>query len=422
VWNVIREPLEIFYYDADEIQQDLAPNNRPQQALNDRVVQVMPPPALAAAAAAAPVAGRAAAVSQLRDVRLEERHKMIVAEQKKQEAAREAHEALERREQRREHRLEEAELAKRKALAEERVEQEVRRQAAKEREERKLLDAAQHKEEMEERKEREMLGRKARTAPAFREGKKARETPGRKTGAPALGREQEIKKMKQLLERDVLQDLRREKQVLFSDRQQEQKRARELGREGLNKDETQGGSGSAGAKDPRERGPSSSLPADAPHAVAYAQPQLIATTGPGGGVSTVSPAAGTPAIGRDLFDAFTDVASTAQGGHEHGEGEHHSEGERHRARARANMAVDAPGSKQRSHQASKESFAISRAIWDSISSNAKTPTAQQPASPHKAALQPASKHLLAKAVQEQQEEAAKNGKFLQHSEGGQKAV
>jgi len=31
VWNVIREPLEIFYYDADEIKQDLAPNNRPQQ-------------------------------------------------------------------------------------------------------------------------------------------------------------------------------------------------------------------------------------------------------------------------------------------------------------------------------------------------------------------------------------------------------
>ncbi len=31
MWNVIREPLEIFYYDADEIQQDLAPNNRPQQ-------------------------------------------------------------------------------------------------------------------------------------------------------------------------------------------------------------------------------------------------------------------------------------------------------------------------------------------------------------------------------------------------------
>ncbi len=129
----------------------------------------------------------------------------------------------------------------------------VRRQAAKEREERKLLDAAQHKEEMEERKEREMLGRKARTAPAFREGKKARETPGRKTGAPALGREQEIKKMKQLLERDVLQDLRREKQVLFSDRQQEQKRARELGREGLNKDETQvrvwrGGGGAWGRR------------------------------------------------------------------------------------------------------------------------------------------------------------------------------
>jgi hypothetical protein len=110
----------------------------------------------------------------------------------------------------------------------------VRRQAAKEREERKLLDAAQHKEEIEEHKEQEMLSRGtkvARAAPA-RERKKAREMLERETGATALGREEEVKKMKRLLEHDVLQDLRREKQAISSDRQHEQKRARELGRKG----------------------------------------------------------------------------------------------------------------------------------------------------------------------------------------------
>ena len=36
IWNIMREPIGIFYYDADELQQDLPPNTRPLQALNDR--------------------------------------------------------------------------------------------------------------------------------------------------------------------------------------------------------------------------------------------------------------------------------------------------------------------------------------------------------------------------------------------------
>ena len=40
LWNILRDPIPIFYYDADEISQDLAPNNRPIQPLSDRVVQV----------------------------------------------------------------------------------------------------------------------------------------------------------------------------------------------------------------------------------------------------------------------------------------------------------------------------------------------------------------------------------------------
>uniref|UniRef100_A0A7S0E1N4 carbonic anhydrase n=1 Tax=Hanusia phi TaxID=3032 RepID=A0A7S0E1N4_9CRYP len=43
VWNILRDPIPIFYYDADEIAQDLAPNNRPVQPLSDRVVQAATP-------------------------------------------------------------------------------------------------------------------------------------------------------------------------------------------------------------------------------------------------------------------------------------------------------------------------------------------------------------------------------------------
>jgi hypothetical protein len=35
------QPLPIFFYDADEIQQDLSPNNRPLQPSNDRTIQVV---------------------------------------------------------------------------------------------------------------------------------------------------------------------------------------------------------------------------------------------------------------------------------------------------------------------------------------------------------------------------------------------
>jgi hypothetical protein len=116
------------------------------------------------------------------------------------------------------------------------------------------------------------------------------------------------------------------------------------------------------------------------------------------------------ANGRDLFDAFADAAEPkARRGHER------SEGERRRARA-----LGAPGS----HTASKETFAISRAILDSISHDKTMSAAKQPASLQKSALQGglASKQLLAKAVQEQHAEAAENGKFLEHSKGGPKPV
>lgn len=81
IWNIVREPLSIFYYDADEIQQDLAPNNRPLQPSNDRTVQVVAN--LQSSAVRAEAAAHAAAVLQLREA--EHRKIMEEAAQKKVE-------------------------------------------------------------------------------------------------------------------------------------------------------------------------------------------------------------------------------------------------------------------------------------------------------------------------------------------------
>ena len=68
--QVIREPLDIFFYDADEIQQDLAPNNRPLQPLGNRIVQVMPQNAPAVAEEQAERAQHATELQLLREVKV----------------------------------------------------------------------------------------------------------------------------------------------------------------------------------------------------------------------------------------------------------------------------------------------------------------------------------------------------------------
>lgn len=105
------------------------------------------------------------------------------------------------------------------------MEQAVRRQAAMEREERKLMRAAQHKEEVEERKEQQMLGRGNEKA------RRVNAAPGRRDAGAGTDA-QAVKKMEQLLEQDVLKDLRKEKSVISRDRRQEEQRAREQVRRG----------------------------------------------------------------------------------------------------------------------------------------------------------------------------------------------
>ena len=297
----------------------------------------------------------------------------------------------------------------------------MRRQAAKEREERGLMEAAQHKEEVEERKEQQMLrsgGEQARRAEAGAGANKAGRPGARALGVKQVTQAQDVKKMVKLLEYDVLKDLSKERSVISRDRRQEEERARE---------QTPGKKLAPSAH--THEAPPAAAPAAKPSAAATnlvddksdgiletrsdmsdgvdpsataAAAKRLAASRAGSvqqaqgsdGAAGATPASTTSAKVQ-LFDAFADVTEPK---------------------------VARPSSRE-PDQRKKETYAIWNSIFDGKQHAATSKRPGQPAmaakkeqvAPALAATKSASaeKELLARAENEQRVEAAKAGKFLQ---------